>query len=154
MSVLSAFEVDNTRTLLDSSPLTDATLLGNARMQRTIARDLFDRVIAILDLVEYKPDHEIRVTIEQGHVWMQARFWRKDIVTGLFAWGEAGRAVVTEHATTSQIVQMAFGLFKALEEHEAREQFRYQGVRVFGPHIDVNALVEVATDTDHEFGTR
>ena len=114
----------------------------------------YDRVVSILLLVEYKPDHELVVTVDQGLVWIQARFWRPDIVSGLNEWGYAGKAPVTPEATTSQIVQMAFGLFKGLEEHEAREQFRYQGARVFGPHIDINALIEAAADTDHEFGTR
>ena len=134
--------------------VSDDTLLANARMQRLVAEDLLRRVVEIVGHIEYKVDYEIVVTLEQQQVWIQPRFWRKDIVSHLYEWGYGGKAVVTESATTSQIVQMVFGLFKALEEHECREWFTYLGERVFGPHIDINALVEVANDTDHEFGTR
>ena len=40
----------------------------------------------------------------------------------------------------SSLVRTAFGLYKSFTEHEAREAFAYNGRRVFGPHISVEAL--------------
>ena len=131
--------------------LTDDTLLANARMHREVAEDTWRRTVEVLEHIEYKDGYEVLVLIEENAVWLQPRFWRIDVVTGMYGWGYGGKGRVTETCTTSQLVQMVFGLFKALEEHEAREHFMYLGERVFGPHIDINALVEVASDTDHQF---
>lgn len=46
--------------------------------------------------------------------------------------------------TVSDIIKVAFMATLAAEEHEAREEFKYKGVSVFGPHLDVDALVDLA----------
>lgn len=56
---------------------------------------------------------------------------------------------VPRRATPSQIVRAVFGAYLAFVEHEARETFTYRGARVFGPHIDVDALAEVAHRVDY-----
>lgn len=43
-----------------------------------------------------------------------------------------------------EIVGAVFGLIKDAEEHEIREWFRYRGASIFNPHLDPDALVEVA----------
>jgi hypothetical protein len=45
--------------------------------------------------------------------------------------------------TESDLVRTALACALAYEEHEAREQFTYQGKAVFGPHTDVQALVTI-----------
>jgi hypothetical protein len=135
-------------------PPTPNTVLANTRVAHDAAGDTLHRVTEILTEIDYKTGWLMSVSIEHLVVWMTPRFLRQDVVTGEWGWGTGGRGAVSEQATTSQIVQQAFGLFRAAEEHECREHFRYMGQRVFGPHIDVNALVEIATDTDREFGTR
>jgi hypothetical protein len=45
--------------------------------------------------------------------------------------------------TKSEIVQTAFKAYLAWLEHEAREAFTYKGAAIFGPHFDVEALVEL-----------
>jgi hypothetical protein len=79
--------------------------------------------------------------IDVGHV-------RRDIVTGIDGWGWSGKYRVSKHATDSEIVQAVFGLYKGYLEHEARETFEWRGRRVFGPHMDVRALWEVAETFD------
>lgn len=154
MKVLQDHQINTARDVMNDARQTNDTLLANARMQREVMEDLFDRVAKVLEQVEYREDWQVTLTVEHNQLWMQVRFWRKDVISGLYDWGYGGKAAITEQITTSQIVQMAFGLIKATEEHECREHFLYLGERVFGPHIDIHALVEVATDTDHEFGTR
>lgn len=51
---------------------------------------------------------------------------------------------ISPYMTESEVVQTAFLAIKVALEHEARESFFYNGKRVFGPHIDVNAHAEIA----------
>lgn len=46
--------------------------------------------------------------------------------------------------TVSDIIRTAWLATSAAEEHEARERFKYKGKSIFGPHFDVDALVEIA----------
>lgn len=50
---------------------------------------------------------------------------------------------ITPQMTDSEIVQTAFKLCLTSMEHRAREGFSYRGARVYGPHFDVNDLVEL-----------
>jgi hypothetical protein len=47
-------------------------------------------------------------------------------------------------ATRGEIVQTALKAALTWEEHAAREEFRYRGERVFGPHLDVDRLATLA----------
>ena len=55
---------------------------------------------------------------------------------------------VSKHATKSEIVQTAFAAALACEEHECRERFTYNGVKVFHPHHDIDALAGVADEVE------
>jgi hypothetical protein len=50
---------------------------------------------------------------------------------------------LSEHMTKSEIVQTALAAVLAAEEHETREQFRYKGRAIFGPHFDVDGLHDI-----------
>lgn len=52
------------------------------------------------------------------------------------------------HMTDSEVVQTALKAVLAAEEHEAREQFRYRGRAIFGPHMRVEMLWRLAGDAD------
>lgn len=49
---------------------------------------------------------------------------------------------LSPHMTASEIVQTALKAVLTAMEHEIRENFKYRGVTVFDPHLDVDALVE------------
>lgn len=83
-----------------------------------------------------------------GRFYFQIRCWREDVITGEMGYGYGGKAYLSPHMTDSELVQIAFGLYKGYYEHEARETFRYKARRVFGPHISVEALWEVARRVD------
>lgn len=55
---------------------------------------------------------------------------------------------VSLHATESEIVQTCLKAVLTALEHEAREQFTYNNRAIFGPHIDVDALIEVCGRKD------
>ncbi|MBX3660703.1 MAG: hypothetical protein KF740_19890 [Ramlibacter sp.] len=50
--------------------------------------------------------------------------------------------LLSRHMTRSELVQTAFKCVLTSVEHETREQFTYKGARVFGPHFDVEGLVQ------------
>ena len=55
---------------------------------------------------------------------------------------------LSSHMTDSEVVQTGLKAVLTALEHEARESFRFRGVAVYGPHIDVYALLEVAQRVD------
>lgn len=83
----------------------------------------------------------------KGH-YVQIKCWRLDVITKQMGYGYGGKAYPSEHASTSELVGMIFGLYKAYCEHEARESFEWRGKRIYGPHIDIEALWEVARRVD------
>lgn len=64
-------------------------------------------------------------------------------VTGLkMAW--SGRKwFLSPHMTRSEVVQTALKAVLTAVEHEARERFTYRGRAIFGPHLDVDELVDL-----------
>lgn len=111
-----------------------------------------DRIRRIVDDVALADNFEIACyrdkEVPEGRWYFQIQCWRKDVITGEWGYGYGGKAYLSEHATDSELVQTIFGLYKGYVEHEARETFTYKGRRVFGPHIDVDALWEVARRVD------
>lgn len=117
-----------------------------------------NQLMMILHNLEYKPEREFYFAFGSitsapndddgeyayAQIWVELRTRRPDTFTGEFKTGYGGRRYLPRHATTSQIVRILFGACMAYEEHEVREAFRYQGARIFGPHIDITALADVA----------
>lgn len=83
-----------------------------------------------------------------GRYYFQIKCWREDAITGKMGFGFGGKAYLSEHMTTNELVQCAFGLYKGYWEHEARETFQWRERRVFGPHISTEALWDVARRVD------
>lgn len=102
--------------------------------------------------ITYKAGYELLLkpdaAIAGGRWFYQVHAERLDAITGEPGTGRGGKAYLSPHATRSELVQTAFGLFKAFEEHESREFFRWRNTQVFGPHFDVIALSMVAPLTE------
>lgn len=96
-------------------------------------------VQAILAEVQYKDwtfvaDYAPRATA----MYLQPRFRAADGTE----W--SGRKwLISPHMTRSEVVQTALKAVLTAEEHEARELFTYRGRAIFGPHFDVEQLVEL-----------
>lgn len=50
---------------------------------------------------------------------------------------------LSEHMTESEVVMTALLAVLKFEEHEAREAFAYEGVAIFGPHLNVRQLAKL-----------
>ncbi|AWY06090.1 hypothetical protein SEA_ROBSFEET_84 [Microbacterium phage RobsFeet] len=83
-----------------------------------------------------------------GRFYFQVTCWRRDTITGEMGRGYGGKAYLSPHATDSELIQTAFGLYKGYWEHEARETFIWRERRPFGPHISTEALWSVARQVD------
>lgn len=54
---------------------------------------------------------------------------------------------VSTHACLSEVVQTCLKAVLTAIEHEAREQFQFDGEAIFGPHYDVTALKGLPHET-------
>jgi hypothetical protein len=86
-----------------------------------------------------------------GHVlYLQAKLYRVDIIDGEEGWGYGGKYLLSEHMTRGEVVKKCFVAARDFAEHEVREAFEYRGRRILGPHVDIEALWDVA----NKFETR
>lgn len=83
-----------------------------------------------------------------GRYYFQIANWCKDTFTGEMGMQYGSKAYLDPDASDSELIQTVFGLYKGYWEHEARETFKWRKRRVFGPHMDVNAIWEVARRVD------
>jgi hypothetical protein len=79
-----------------------------------------------------------------GKVFLQAEFHSPCSDTGALTLQKTRKWLLSEHMTESELVQTAFKCVLTSIEHEAREQFKYKGQAIFGPHFNVRDLVELA----------
>ena len=66
--------------------------------------------------------------------FLRLRFWRADAETGVEGWGYGALYPLWECETARDVVQTAFKAVRDVLEHEAREDFRVDGVAVLAPH--------------------
>jgi hypothetical protein len=97
---------------------------------------------------------DVEVKLERDKQMAHGRFYLQCIAPDRFdvddrgmSAGHGGKLYLSPFAIESEIVQASFGLIKGYFEHEVREHFRYKGKRVYGPHLDINALLEIADRT-------
>jgi hypothetical protein len=96
------------------------------------------------DLIEVVDAHEHYVGQDLHVTYVQVRYQEPDIYTGEPALQKARVWLVPEDATESQVVQICFGAALASAEHQVREFFTYGAKRVFGPHMEISDLAQVA----------
>ena len=84
-----------------------------------------------------------------ARMFLQVQFPSIDFVTGMEEVQKGRKWMLSPHMTQSEIVTTALKAVLTAEEHEARENFRYRGAMIFGPHIDVNALAVFVKDKEN-----
>jgi hypothetical protein len=80
--------------------------------------------------------------------YLQAEFISPCSQTGKLTLQKTRKWQLSQHMTESELIQTAFKCVLTAIEHEAREQFKYKGCAVYGPHFDVKALIELC-DRNH-----
>lgn len=72
----------------------------------------------------------------------------RDSRTGHHVPWKSAKRYLSRHMCRQEIVGAVFGLIRDAEEHETREWFRYRGASIYNPHLDPEALWEVARKAD------
>ncbi len=74
---------------------------------------------------------------------LQMRYKEEDVQTGELAEQHTRKWYISRYATESEIVQTALKCVLTSQEHIGREHFLYRGVKVYGPHLNVNDLIRL-----------
>lgn len=107
-----------------------------------------DWVEAIIANIKFE-NYTFHVTPDREGAKLQATYPEADIRDPSRIETQYTRKWLISPATVeSEIVKTAFKLCATSAEHRLREGFTWQGARIFGPHIDVYALLEVARKVD------
>lgn len=80
--------------------------------------------------------------------YLQLSFIADDCDDGIPVILKTRKWLLSSHMTNSEVIQTALKAVLTALEHEAREQFTYKGRQIFGPHLDLDALVEIADRRD------
>ncbi len=110
-----------------------------------------DDIRAIVALVTYKPGWSFRVEEEGGRPFLQASVSVESDLTmdptgktkDRTPW-KSGKRFLSLHMCRQEIIGSVLGLVKDAEAHETHEWFRYRGASIYNPHLDPDALAEVA----------
>lgn len=102
-----------------------------------------DSVKEILSCISY-PGYQFNLNITAGRMYLQLSFLAKCAVSGHEEIQKSRKWYISPHKTKSEICQTAFKAVITAVEHEIRENFHYQGVPVYGPHFNVDDLLELA----------
>lgn len=100
------------------------------------------RIAELICEIRYKPNWYLI----QGYDTRQYLQWAFEgpcAVTGVVERHSCRKWYLSEYMTDGEVVQTAFMAALAAEEHECREFFLFKNKRPFGPHIQLDALMEV-----------
>lgn len=98
----------------------------------------------ILGTVQYR-DWQFILGEDGDRAYLQVQFDAPDMTTGEPELQRGRKWFLSPHMTKSEIVTTSLKAVLTAVEHEAREDFKYKGKAIFGPHWDVDALHEQLT---------
>lgn len=111
--------------------------------------DPFERLLRdTVSLISYK-DWQFRIEKDGIGLWF-LQVVAKDfcVITGEPLVWSGRKWRMSMHMTKAEIIQTALKAVLAAEEHEARERFLYRSRAIFGPHLNVERLWEMAEDVE------
>lgn len=110
-------------------------------------KDLRDKLEAIINRVEYK-DWDFQVTLDESRPMLQIVFNDTDIDDNSdeLVQQKSRKYVLSPYMTDSEVIQTALLATIKAEQHETREHFMYKGKRIFGPHLSVDARVDLVRE--------
>lgn len=74
--------------------------------------------------------------------YIQVRYNERDIKTKEMTEQHGRKWYISPFSTESEVFQTGLKAVLTSAEHRVREHFLVDGVRVFGPHLDVDALID------------
>lgn len=102
-----------------------------------------------INTITYKPGWYFRTGVEEGRMWVQVGVTEEaeisfDPIAGKKVPWRGAKLFLSEHMCRNEIVSTVFHAIERAELHEVREWFRYKGRSIFNPHLDPDALAELA----------
>lgn len=113
------------------------------------ASALAERITETLRLCSFG-EWRFLVGLDGERAYLQVEATEPCATTGELKPWRGRKWLLSPHMTKSEIVQTAFKAVATAVEHETREQFRYRGQAIFGPHFDVDRLAELAAEGAHD----
>lgn len=108
-----------------------------------------EETIMLLENVVYKDfDLFVGEYESDARLYLQVRYFAPCNITGEVVPQSGRKWLLSPFMTKSEIVQTAFKACLTAEEHECRENFKYHGKAIFGPHYNVDALWEIVDRQD------
>lgn len=106
----------------------------------------FEEITEVVELCNH-PGYVFMVERDgRGEMFLQADYVEPDVVTGILERQLTRRWFLSPEMTRSEVVQTAFKCIMTSMEHRAREWFTYREQAVFGPHFNVESLVEICLE--------
>lgn len=102
-----------------------------------------DEMEKIVNTISYKPGWFINFHYD-GRPYIQISATTLDSITLTPSSWKSGKTYLSQHMCKQEIVSAVYGAIEKAELHEVREFFRYKNVSIFNPHLDPDALVEIA----------
>jgi hypothetical protein len=88
-------------------------------------------------------DRTFRVEpLGQGY-FLQVQYMEEDVETGEVALQQARKWYISPYSTETEIVETAFKACRVSMDHVLKEHFLYLGRRVYSPHFDIRARMEL-----------
>lgn len=86
-------------------------------------------------------DWTFRVGLNKDNTpYLQVLFVDKDRITGDEEIQRCRKWQLSYHMVNSEIIRTAFKAVEAAMQHEVEEAFKYNGARIYNPHLDLEEL--------------
>lgn len=108
-----------------------------------------EQVRAIVENVSFK-DRTFRVLQKGDGFLLQLEYFEADIETGKVERQRARKWYLSPYSTETEIVETAFKACRTSMEHVLKEHFLYEGQRVYSPHFNIRARVDLAEHRDYD----
>lgn len=106
----------------------------------------FAEMKSIIEQCSYKPEWAIALHgSPDTRPYVQLHVDGTCSISGKPVLWSSGKRYLSPWMRKQEIVGVVFDLIKAAEMHELHEWFRYKGASIYNPHLDPDALAELAS---------
>ena len=105
---------------------------------------LYSEIKTLVDACSYKPGWSITLHLDGSRPYIQIEATTIDSQTLEPCQWKSGKTYLSLHMCRQEVVAAVYATIEKAELHEIREFFRYKGASIFNPHLDPDALAELA----------
>ncbi len=103
----------------------------------------FTEIQKLLEEVKFR-DWIFYLGYTEGSMYLQVQFYDKDIHTGIIEKQHGRKWTISKFMISDEIIRTAYAAVELANIHEIRENFLYKNENIFGPHLSIESLVEIA----------